>query len=132
MSFRAVKGKGGESALELGVKLLLSVFVLGGRGASQLPGCEGGRGASQLSNFTNAREGVEQPAKHTSQSLGRGFPTQEVWSQQPTGQPDNCLEYRAIWSEQAQCANSAVLPARRSCQSMHAKDKAHGQGGGGG
>ena len=40
--------KGGESALELGVKLLLSVFVLGGRGASQLPGCEGGRGASQL------------------------------------------------------------------------------------
>ena len=30
------------------MKLLLSVFVLGGRGASQLPGCEGGRGASQL------------------------------------------------------------------------------------
>ena len=32
VSFRAVKGKGGESALELGVKLLLSVFVLGGAG----------------------------------------------------------------------------------------------------
>ena len=30
------------------VVVVLSVFVLGGRGASQLPGCEGGRGASQL------------------------------------------------------------------------------------
>ena len=43
VSFRG--GEGGQSALELGVKLLLSVFVLV---ASQLPGCEGGRGASQL------------------------------------------------------------------------------------
>ena len=50
-----MKGEGGQSALELGVKLLLSVLGAsqlpgceGGRGASQLPGCEGGMGASQL------------------------------------------------------------------------------------
>ena len=44
---------GGQSALELGVKLFVVVAVVcfcfgGGTGASQLPGCEGGRGASQL------------------------------------------------------------------------------------
>ena len=54
VSFR--RAKGGESALEFGVKLfvvvavvVLSVFVLGGgRGRVSFRGCEGGRGASQL------------------------------------------------------------------------------------
>ena len=59
----------------------------------------------------DAREGVEQPAKHLSQSLRenrqRGFPTQEVWSQQPAGQPDNCLEYQASWSEHRRNAQIA-------------------------
>ena len=41
------RGKGGESALELGVVVVCFLF-LRGAGASQLPGCEGGRGASQL------------------------------------------------------------------------------------
>ena len=49
-------GAGGQSALELGVKLFVvvvavvpSVFVLGGgRGRVSFRGCEGGRGASQL------------------------------------------------------------------------------------
>ena len=44
VSFRAVKGEGGASALELGVVVVVCFLFLGGRGASQLPGCEGGRG----------------------------------------------------------------------------------------
>ena len=52
-------GEGGQSALEFGgvvvaVAVVVAVVVAvcfcfgGGKGASQLPGCEGGRGASQL------------------------------------------------------------------------------------
>ena len=37
----AVKGGSGASQLWSLVVVLLSVFVLGGAGASQLPGCEG-------------------------------------------------------------------------------------------
>ena len=47
VSFRAVKGEAGPVSLGVAVvavAVVLSVFVLGGRGACQLPGCEGGRG----------------------------------------------------------------------------------------
>ena len=37
----AVKGKGGESALEFGGGVVAVCFCFGGAGASQLPGCEG-------------------------------------------------------------------------------------------
>ena len=40
-----MKGEGGESAL---VVVLLSVFVLGGAGSRQLPGCEREGGESAL------------------------------------------------------------------------------------
>ena len=41
VSFRAVRGKGGESALEFGGGVVAVCFCFG---ASQLPGCEGEEG----------------------------------------------------------------------------------------
>ena len=43
----AVKGEGGQSALEFGGGVV-GFFVSGGRGPVSFRGCEGGRGASQL------------------------------------------------------------------------------------
>ena len=53
VSFRAVKGEGGPVSFGVGCETVRRrrrrLFLFwGGRGASQLPGCEGGRGASQL------------------------------------------------------------------------------------
>ena len=56
VSFRAVKGEGGPVSFGVGCETVRRrrrrLFLFwGGRGASQLPGCEGGRGASQLSSW---------------------------------------------------------------------------------